>query len=246
MVMRALCKPIVMTPKEILRGEFERTVNPWLESLGFVYSRSQFCYKRMLGHFEQRISILLTSRSSRRYISFSSAFGVHSAKYNEWLKTQGRELSDGGLAACAEWNVPGWERESDEPMNWNFADPSQRPRVLAKWRTKCETVGLPYLAAISSWEGAADDLLRQRCQYDKAADFFQIAGVIDHAIAALRKGIEQLDSQDLSWSDKSHPILIAKKKRQVQERNAQRLVFEDRIGQLVNSKAGDATDRPIA
>ena len=228
-----------MPPKEIVQREFEDTITPWLESLGFEYVRSRFSYKRKVEEFEQRISVTLSHRNSAETINFWSAFNVASRKYNQWLKTQRRPRFTGYLGGCADWNVPGWRADSDRSTHFDFGNPTTRPQIIAEWRRRCEAAGIPYLNALSSWEGAADDLLRCCWHYDRAADFFLIAGQPDRALRALAEGVRSLDQQDFSWTDKSHPILIAKKKRQAQDRDSKRQVLEDRIHDLRNSEPRD-------
>ncbi len=157
-----------MTPKQVVQDAFEGSVTPWLESLGFTYSRSQFRYRRKVGEFDQCISVSLSQRNSIDRISFWSAFGVRSGVYNRWLKSQRREPSKNVIAGCNDWNIPGWISEEDQPMHFDFGDPARRPLVLNEWRRRCETVGIPYLIRLSSWEGAADELLRSNWQYESA------------------------------------------------------------------------------
>ncbi len=233
-----------MTPTEIVRDAFERTVTPWMEGLGFKYSRSQFQYRRKAVDFEQLISIFVDRKSSAALIYFSSSFGVKSRKYNRWLKAQGRDRTDRYVFGCADWNIPGWRRGTDQFLGFDFTDPSQRPAVLEEWRRRCEAAGMPYLERLSSSEGAANELLRLGYGYEDAADLLMFAGLTRRAIEALQLEIESLERQDFSWTEKSHPTLIAKKKRQALERYSKRTTIQERIRRLLNSESGSRAGFP--
>lgn len=220
-----------MTPREIVQGEFECRVNPWLETLGFRYAASGFCYQRRVGEFEQRISISLSHRNSPARIRFWSAFNISSRKYNPWLKSQLRPPLRGYLGGSADWNIPGWNNHSGRCLHVDFSSPATRPEVLEEWRGRCEVAGIPYLN-VSSWEGLAEDLLRCRWRHEQAADFFVIAGLPDRAVAALEEGLRLLEDQVFSWSEKSHPILIAKQQQRIQDRDVRRQSLEQRIRSL--------------
>ncbi|MDC7719187.1 hypothetical protein PQU95_18470 [Vogesella sp. DC21W] len=52
-----------------------------------------------------------------------------------------------------------------------------------------ERAGLPYLDRISSWVGAAEELVAQKWMFDRAADFLLITGEHARAKEVLLEGI---------------------------------------------------------
>jgi hypothetical protein len=221
-----------MTPKEILLSLFDDQVTPWLEAKGFRFLRSRFCYKRKRDAFTQEISVSPNPKNSAQLMVFNSAFTVWSLAYNRWLRRQERPISNGWVGGCADWNIPGWRQSSDDALDIDFTDPGVRYAVIDQWKSKCERAGLPFLESLSSWEGAAEDLLRLGLHWDQAADFFLIGGNTGRAIEALEKGIQSLRKQDFSWSEKSHPILIEKRKREAAERDAEVALYHQRVKML--------------
>ena len=204
-------------------------ISPELEDRGFRYVGSRFTYKRKSGDFTQSIAITLSHYNTKDNIKFWSAFDVDSPAYNKWLKRQGRESCDGHLWGRMDWNIPGWRAPDDYATSFDVSYPVSREPVLSDWLERCFLNGLPYLERISTWEGAADDLLQWRCGWQHAADFYLIAEKSEQAIAALQQGIEALGAQNFSYSEKAHPILVAKKERQAAERDAEVAAYRSRI-----------------
>jgi len=225
-------------PKEIVQAAFEAEVWPVLQAKGFSYVPSQFAYKRKQGVFTQIISIILSHTNSADDIRFWSAFNVESSRYNAWLKGRGMEKCQQHLGGCMDWNIPGWRSDGDHSTSFEFSDPTQRGSVLREWILRCVKAGLPYLESLSSWEGLGDDLLRWRWHWGRAADFFVIGDRPDRAVAALEAGIEFLRAQDFSTSDRAHPILVSKKRRQAAERDQAVASYRERIETITNSEQG--------
>jgi hypothetical protein len=225
-----------MTPKETLQAAFAEKVDPFLRDFGFVGLASQFVYQRKVGEFTQQISITLSHRNSAEWILWWSAFNVSSAAYNRWLKLRKRPAYTGMLVGHEDWNIPGWREEGDYSSGHQFGDPATRAAVLDDWMQRCRTVGIPFLDQLSTWHGAAEDLLRNQWHHDRAADYFEIADRPADAIAALAAGIETLRKQELPVSPNAHPILVAKRKREANARNARISEFEQRISALKNSQ----------
>jgi hypothetical protein len=179
-----------MTPKEIVQDAFENQIVGWLESQGFAYSRSKFAFKKQQGDFVQRITVTLSGKNNAQSIRFWSSFDVSSPSYVKCLLSQGhpKPTSD-GIGGCNDWNIPGWRESKGLPIDFDFSEPTLRLKVTETWRIRCERVGIPYLEQLSTWQGAAEDLLRWRWQYSKAADFFLIAGDKQRAVETLNAGI---------------------------------------------------------
>jgi len=224
-----------MTPKENLQEAFEATVTPRMEERGFHYVRSRFTYKRKSGDFIQQISIELSKYNTRTSIRFWSFFEVTSPKYNRWLKQQRRDSFNGALAGQTDWYVPGFHEPGDDVTSFVLSPPESPRAVLADWLGRCFSAGIPYLDRLSTWLGAADDVVRGG-QWRRAADYCLIAGRSDRAIAVLRQGIGVLVAREYSYSQKTHPIMIAKKKRLAAERDAEVAAYRLRIEEIENSE----------
>lgn len=203
---------------------------------GFSYVRSKFTYKRKSGDFIQQIWVILSHYNTQQSIHFSSAFHVTSPKYNRWLKQKGREKFSGYLVGCMDWNIPRWREPGDHATSLDFSAPDSRQVVLASWLRRCLSAGIPYLDGLSTWEGAADDLIRCRWDWNRAADCYLIAGRSDRAVAALQQGIQALAAQEFSYSEKSHPTLVAKKRRQAAERDTEVAAYRSRVQEIENSE----------
>ncbi|NQV27000.1 MAG: hypothetical protein HQ518_21835 [Rhodopirellula sp.] len=225
-----------MKPKEILQAAFEEFISPELDGHGFGYVRSGFAYKRKSGDFTQEISITLSHYNTQNSVVFWSAFNVTSPAYNRWLKKQRREKFDGYLGGCMDWNVPGWRQADNHQLRFDYSDPDSRREVLSDWLAKCTSAGFSYLQKLSTWEGAAEDLLANEWHWNRAADFCLIACRSDLAIAALERGIQFLATMEFSYSEKSHPTLVTKKKRQAVERDAEVAAFKSRIEEIQRSE----------
>ena len=224
-----------MTPKQILHAAFEATVTPRLARLGFRFVPSRFAYKRQVGEFTQRIGISLSQYNTQDRMSFTSAFNVASPAYNRWLARRGRERCTSYLAGCKDWNIPGWQKPGD--LSFDFTRRLTRRRVVRSWLRLCLDVGIPYLDRLSSWPGAAADLLRQGWHWERAADYLEIAGDPAAAIRALEQGIETLEGYDFSCPDGADPMLVEKRERQAAERDAEVAGFRRRIEELGSSRA---------
>jgi hypothetical protein len=225
-----------MTPKEIVKAAFEAEVSPLLQERGFSYIPSQFAFKRTQGFFTQIISITLSHNNSSEDIKFWSAFNVTSPRYNAWRKQHEMDKFEGHLGGCMDWNIPGWRSEEDHNTSFDFSDPKQRANVLQDWLSKCLRAGLPYLDSLSAWEGLADDLVRWRWHWGRAADFSMIAGREDRAVSVLEAGIWDLQAQNFSTSENAHPILVSKKQRQATERDSEVALYRERIARITNSE----------
>jgi hypothetical protein len=231
-----------MTPKETLQAAFEAGISPHLQERGFGFVRSQFGYQRKVGVFTQHISVTLSHYNTQQSITFWSAFNVASAEYNKWRKQHGLEKFNGYLGGSMDWNIPGWREPSDFRTSFDFSEPEQREYVLSDWLHRCLSSGIPYLDALSTWEGLANDLLRWNWHWGRPADFFMIAGETEKAVAALQAGIEFLLKQDYSFSPNAHPTLVMKKKRQEKERDTEVGSFRRRISLLRNSEQNGCTE----
>ncbi len=231
-----------MTPKTIVRNLFETTITPRLARLGFAYVPTRFAFRRQSAGFQQQITITLSHRNTRESIRFWSAFNVASRRYDEWLRAQGRPPHQGFLGGCMDWNIPGWCPPDDPETSFDCSSPARREAVLDDWFRRCVSVGLPYLDELSSWDGLAADLVRGRWHWDRAADFYLIAGRPRQAVETLVRGIEELQSRDYDCPEHAAPALVQKRRRQALERDRAIAGFRARMASLAAgglSTAGD-------
>jgi len=199
-----------MSPKELLWVLFEEVVSPKLRELGFSPVASAFSFKRSRGDFVQLISINLGRQNTQDNIHFWSAFNVKSPKYARWLKKQGREAVGVYVGGCPHWNIPTWRIPGDSATSYYISGDAMRCSVVEDWLGRCLISGLPYLDQLSSWEGAAQDLVRRKWHWNEAADFYLIAGQVDRAAETLATGVELLESKNLSWAESDHPTIRRK------------------------------------
>jgi hypothetical protein len=94
------------------------------------------------------------------------------------------------MGGCSDWNIPGWSYPKGG-YHFDLSEPSQRDFVMQALLENIREHGLPYLESISSWEGAAERLLKEKLMYGKTADFFLIGGKKEPARAALAIGIKR-------------------------------------------------------
>jgi hypothetical protein len=97
------------------------------------------------------------------------------------------------LASLADWNIPGWSRAAADPR-YTLTNTPEDAAVMASFRADIERHGLPFLARVSTWEGAAELLRKDRWMYDRAADFLLIAGCTEEARATLLEGINTFEA----------------------------------------------------
>jgi hypothetical protein len=222
-----------VAPKEILRNGFEAAVSPELARLGFEFSKSRFEYRRKVGVFVQQISIILNQRNTLQHVSFWSAFNVLAPDYAKWLEKMGRPQNEIRFAGAMDWNIPGWGRPGGGAAH-DFAKAAERDSAVEAWLQRCVSIGIPFLDSISSWEGLADNLVNDRRDWDIASDFCLIGGNVAKAVRVLNAGIEYLQKEDFSYSDKAHPILVAKRKRQEAQRDQEVEILRNRLNEIEN------------
>jgi hypothetical protein len=177
-----------MRPRELLQNNLEPDVIPFLKSRGFLFSRSRFEFKRSIGAVKQTIEISLRKWNRENDCGFWSMWGASSKDYSKWHEAQwGLPPANDALSGLADWNIPGWKRGP----NQHFQLSGKREDVLeiAEFLECIENAGLPYLDRVSSWAGAAEQLVAERWMFDRAADFLLIAGDLERAKEVLLEGI---------------------------------------------------------
>lgn len=160
-----------------------------MEQHGFRYSKSQIKFSRKIHAFTQTVEFSLSKWNAEDDCQFWTMWGVHSSAYSKWYKDEwGEKPVNNALGGCADWNIPGWTRGVSEHFNLrNAKADSSEIETLTR---NVQQAGFPYLERISSWQGAAEDLLASKWMYCKAADFLLIAGEKQRAKEAVLEGIQ--------------------------------------------------------
>jgi hypothetical protein len=98
------------------------------------------------------------------------------------------------LAGSADWNIPDWAR-APAAARFRLRNSAEDVGEMTEFRQSILGPGLTWLERVSTWEGAAEHLLKERWLFVRAADFLLIAGQRDRARAALLEGIETFQRQ---------------------------------------------------
>jgi len=162
--------------------------------VGFRFRRPQLELVRSVkNNVCQSISFQLSRWNSVDECEFWSTWKAVSPQYSAWLQSEWQETPTlDALGGLVEWNIPGWSRQADR----HFALRNQATDS-DEWREFLENVqrvGIPFLDRISTWQGAAEELVRERWHFDAAADFYVIAGETERAVETLRDGIRAFES----------------------------------------------------
>ena len=183
-----------MSPsRQVVKTELEKIIVPELAACGFRYSPSQLKFSRKVSHVTQIIEVSLNRYNSAEYIDFWTMWGVHSTDYSRWHQQEwGEKPYNNSLGGCADWNIPGW---SYPPGSYHFdlSDRRSREAVMRWFLSDIQDCGLPYLERISTWVGAAEELLNNGWMFGTAAEFFLIAGDQERAREALERGLKMVD-----------------------------------------------------
>jgi hypothetical protein len=186
-----------MKPRELLLTRLAETFTTEMQARGFRYSPSGPRFSRRLGPVRQQIIF----QSSRWNISgdctFWTLWSAHNPEHKAWhLQTYGAPAENDWLGGCADWNIPGWSRGPGKHfrLHGDHTDPDEM-RVLLQNATE---TGIPYLDSVSSWAGAATELLRWRWHHDLACDFFLQAGAPDAARDALLTGLRRFEVEGMT------------------------------------------------
>ena len=186
---------ITMTPKQVVKEEIERVILPVLSPHGFRFAPSHMKLSRKCSYATQTIDVCLNRYNTAASIDFWTVWAAHSPEYARWYKQRwGVKPENTGMGGCSDWNIPGW---SYPPPGYHFdlSEPAGRNAVMQAFLDNIQRLGIPYLESISTWQGAAETLLKERWMYGKAADFFMIAGKSEHARQALEVGIRTFENE---------------------------------------------------
>src|SRR5258706_12472272 len=150
-----------MKPRELLFARLTQAYAAAIQELGFRFSASGPHFTRKVGHVRQLISISSNRWNTDSDCSFWTMWSAHTPDYRKWYKAHWGAATDRDwLGGCADWNIPGWSRAAG--VNFHLQGDSRDHEEISVLLRNSITVGIPYLQLISSWTGAAQDLLRWR------------------------------------------------------------------------------------
>jgi hypothetical protein len=181
-----------MKPKDLLKKYLVSDVTGLVESLGFKYSASQLHYSRKHQDARQTFHFALSKWNSEDNCTFWTLWGATSKSYASWHKKEWGELPvNNALGGDLDCNITGWKCGQDQYFHlYNVeADKIEIERLIKN----VLQVGIPFLDAVSTWEGAAEHLIAHKYMYHRAADFLTIAGKHERAKDVLIEGIKQYE-----------------------------------------------------
>lgn len=185
-----------MKPTELLTNRLTSDVVPLLTGqYGFRFARSSLKVSRKTGDFEQSFQFSISKYSADDLCIFWTMWSVSSRKYSRWHEaTWGEKPANDSVAGCAEWNIPNWTRSTHDDHHLTLTNTSADNAVIAQLLDNIEKCGIPYVDRFSAWEPAAEQLVSKGWMYDRAADFYLIAGNQPRANAILLEGIKKVEA----------------------------------------------------
>lgn len=166
----------------------EPRVIPFFNSRGFRFSREKFEFNRTVGSIKQIVTIALSKWNKEDDCTFWTMWGSTSKDYAKWYEAQwGVPPANNALGGASDWNVAEWKRGPGK--HFQLSGKPEDAAEMSEFLACVERAGLPYLDRISSWVGAAEELVAQKWMFDRAADFLLIAGEYAGAKEVLLEGI---------------------------------------------------------
>ena len=183
-----------MKPRDLLLSRFATTFVPFMEEQGFRFAKRRIGFTRKSGPFSQKVEVALSKWNTADDCEFWTIWGVEAAAYGTWYREEwGLAPPNNGLGGSADWNIPGWTRSASE--HFRLKNSRKDSTELQSLSDNALRAGFPFLERISSWHGAAEELLACGWMYSKAADFFLIAGNTERAKNALLLGIRKFEEE---------------------------------------------------
>jgi hypothetical protein len=185
-----------MKPKELFMARLEEHVVAFMAGHGFTFAKSRLRFARKAGQVKQAIAICLDRYNSQDNCTFWTMWSASAPAYLEWHKKEwsGEEALGDTLGSLADWNISGWSCKPADPRR-TLLNTEADAQTMAAFRADIENVGLPFLAKISTWEGAAEHYRKERWMYDRAADFLLIAERRDEARSTILEGIRAFEAE---------------------------------------------------
>jgi len=180
-----------MKPRDLLLSKLETRVAPHLAAIGFRFAPSKLSFSRKVAFARQEIAFSLDRWNFEDHCGFWTVWGASAPAYKKWHHEKfGVAPSNDALGGVSDWNIPGWSRRFIDQATLTNDRESDQSVVNQLVKDICDC-GLPFLDQISTWEGAAENLVEQGWMYDRAADFLLIAGDPKRSQEILQIGVRQ-------------------------------------------------------
>lgn len=185
-----------MKPKELLIARLDEHVAAFMTGHGFTFAKSRLRFARKARQVKQTVEICLDRNNFTDNCTFWTMWSANAPAYLEWHKKEWSDEKALGdtLGSLADWNIPGWSCKPADPPR-TLLNTEADTQTMALFRADIENAGLPFLAKISTWEGAAEHYRKERWMYDRAADFLLIAGRRDEAQSTILEGIRAFEAE---------------------------------------------------
>ena len=176
-----------MKPKDILIEQMNKTITPFLTAHKFTFSESKLEYKRKIDNIIQSISFSLNKWNNEDNCDFWTMWGVTSKEYEKWFQLQwNSKPTNNSLGGKSDWNIMGWTKDHFQLTN-NANDSVEVNELLMN----IEMAGFPFLEKISTWTGAAEEMLKDGLFYCKPSDFYILEGKYEDSLKTLKAGLEK-------------------------------------------------------
>ncbi|MBS1155128.1 MAG: hypothetical protein H6R07_1052 [Proteobacteria bacterium] len=177
-----------MHPRDLLQKNLEPRVIHFFNSHGFRFSSRKLEFNRTIGSTKQTVGISLSKWNKENDCTFWSMWGASSKDYAKWHEEQwGISPTSNALGGVSDWNITEWKRGPDK--HFQLSGKPEDADEMNEFLVCVERAGFPYLDKISSWVGAAEQLVAERWMFDRAADFLLIAGDHTRAKEVLLEGV---------------------------------------------------------
>jgi hypothetical protein len=203
-------------PKDVIRAAVESAICPALAPLGWTFAPSAIRFSRKVGYVKQTIDFCVNYHATRDFIDFWTSWSVRAPAYEKWHAQQwGQPLGNDVIGGSQDGNIPQWRAR--KPGHFDLSDPKGRAQEMAEMRALFLEVGLPFVDAISTWEGAAARILDEKqphsALFAKAVDCYLIAGRRDLAERGLAHAMRIIESFEGHARDQHDEVYAALQKR---------------------------------
>jgi len=202
----------MVKPRDLFLIRLGESAIPALEREGFRFATSRLRFARAQGDFRHAIHVALDRNNFEDDCSFWTIWEVTSPAYARWYRAEwGGDDAPDAVASAMDWDVPGWTGQLRRRLTGAPGD----AEVMAGFLLDVERAGLPFLAKMSNWTAAAEQLRGKRWMFDRASDFLIIAGQPERAREVILEGIRNFEVDKRPDSLKELPRLKARLERYI-------------------------------
>jgi hypothetical protein len=182
-----------MKPRDILARRIEQDLRVELEAVGFSWAASRLTFRRRIEGAAQKIAFSLGKWNSDDNCAFWTMWSVSSAEYSRWHRMQfGEKPTNDLLAGLADWNIPGWTFPASKMAHLRNA--RSDAAVMQEVSANIFHAGIPFIQSVSTWRGAAERIISERCYYARAVDFLILASDYERARETLALALHRYAS----------------------------------------------------